>query len=275
MRLPATFTPSNHPHDFPKTLNIVLSPGKPRGGDLRAMYESAIRNASELYVASAYLTDWGTGSRTGSSCNKVVFLVGTDFGLTRKKALFKVLRWLPGKKASCVIVNKIRAGARRCVRHDISNRDFWQLFWRLWSGHKSRFQGGGLQISGRAANWREACNSLLVILKAAKVNRGRGLDHVVSREIDQLAGLKNPARGAWLSEMLCHYNPELYPIRNGPVLKWLKHNKWRGRRGATEGQRYTELAQQLRYAVREQPAGARNLAELDAAIWQWVDNRGL
>ncbi len=83
----------------------------------------------------------------------------------------------------------------------------------------------------------------------------------------------NPARGAWLSEMLCHYHPTKYPILNRPVRAWLVANHWRTRRGSTEGQRYTQLAQQLRLALHERPAGARTLAELDAAIWQWVQDR--
>jgi hypothetical protein len=79
-----------------------------------------------------------------------------------------------------------------------------------------------------------------------------------------------------LSEMLCHYFPELYPISNKPVQKWLSHIKLRGRRGATEGQRYIDLAQKLRLAVQnEHPAGARNLAELDGAIWRRAVDQGL
>ncbi len=60
------------------------------------------------------------------------------------------------------------------------------------------------------------------------------------------------------------------PVLNGPVREWPKANHWRARRAATEGQRYVELSRQLRVALRSKPAGARNLAELDLAIWQWV-----
>jgi hypothetical protein len=102
------------------------------------------------------------------------------------------------------------------------------------------------------------------------------LDQIVSEEIDHLAKLKNPTRGAWLSEMLCHYFPEQYPMMNKPVKKWLSAIKWRWRRGATEGQRYTELAQTLRFVVRDHhPAGARNLAELDGGIFVWARDRRL
>jgi len=116
----------------------------------------------------------------------------------------------------------------------------------------------------------------VTILDAAKAQASkRALDVIVIQQIDNLAQLGNPARGAWLSEMLCHYFPDFYPVRNSPVKKWLKANKWSGRRGASEGQRYVELAGQLRHAVQKRPAGARNLAELDTIIWRSVYNRGL
>jgi len=43
------------------------------------------------------------------------------------------------------------------------------------------------------------------------------LDNVVRKEIDRLADADNPNRGAWLSEMLCHYFPSRYPVVNKPV----------------------------------------------------------
>ena len=68
----------------------------------------------------------------------------------------------------------------------------------------------------------------------------------------------------------------MYPISNNPVRKWLSKIKLRSRKGATEGQRYIDLAQKLRLAVQnEHPAGARNLAELDGAIWRWAKDHGL
>jgi hypothetical protein len=110
------------------------------------------------------------------------------------------------------------------------------------------------------------------VLEASKNTTKAELDRVVAAEIDELKNASNPCRGAWLSEMLCHYFPELYPINNAPVRTWLRENKWRtNRRDATEGQKYTDLARQLRFVVsKHRPAGAHNLAELDAAIWRWV-----
>lgn len=53
------------------------------------------------------------------------------------------------------------------------------------------------------APWRQACQALLVILKAPGSTR----DQVVSQQIDRLAKSRNPVRSAWFSEMLCHFFP--------------------------------------------------------------------
>jgi len=382
-------------------MKILLCPNAERPSELDDLYSKAFREAEELYIASAYLTDWNPNRRLGAGCKRLLFLVGTDFGLTRKAALSAVLRWIPKRlnstfkavpqrslggfhpkvvvwrarsvKCYCIIGSsnlsragfsdnceanmtaaikrfeyqrickwledaadpstpvtedwikhhyheaparagrtgatavvhvklrlphgeacedevrarrrqkaafkeisqRIRADVERCSRGSISDGEFWTRFWGLWGNHRSRFQGSGLQFTGKGARWREACGALARILKAARSVSGFELDHVVSSEIDALRSKGNPARGAWLSEMLCHYFQDRYPIKNEPVQRWLSDNRWRNRRGATEGQRYVELAQQLRYAVRQRPAGARDLAELDAAIWRWVHDRRL
>jgi hypothetical protein len=174
------------------------------------------------------------------------------------------------------IAKPIRAAAGRCAQGKISRQEFWQAFWNLWAHHKSRFQGSGLQFAGKSAKWEEACSALVRILDGRKSSSNFQLDQLVIKEIDSLARRRNPMRRAWLSEMLCHYIPELYPISNKPVQKWLSQIKLRARHGATEGQRYIDLAQKLRLAVQnEHPAGARNLAELDGAIWRWAKDHGL
>jgi hypothetical protein len=60
------------------------------------------------------------------------------------------------------------------------------------------------------------------------------MDNLVKKEIDRLASTENPNRGAWLSEMLS------VKLRNA-----LENNTVNS---------------------------AKNLAELDHAIWKWYDN---
>ena len=383
-------------------MQVLLSPNTKKPTELRDAYNRALNEAEELYIASAFLTDWDITHKLGSACKRLVFLVGTDFGLTRKAAMLNVLRWIPkgpsfsffavetqtgsfhpkivtwkarsgrhyclvgssnlskaafsnnyeanvlteisshdftrlgawldsisanssavskdwirfhytkaklvhkGRKAgkgiiqiklsdlphgpACArevrghrssqaafgkIAKPIRAAARHCSQGKISRSQFWERFWNLWAHHESRFQGSGLQFTGKSSKWEEACSALIRILDARKSSSADQLDHLVIKEIDDLSTMGNPTRHAWLSEMLCHYMPELYPVSNKPVQKWLSKIKLRGRRGMTEGQRYVDLAKKLRLAVQNyHPAGARNLAELDGAIFRWADDHG-
>ncbi len=384
-------------------MHILLSPDK--NGRLSSIYRQAFEEATDLYIASAYLTAWNPLTPLNKNCGQITFLVGTDFGLTRKAALREVLQWLPTKTPSifgaatvpdggfhpklvawadsagqkfCLVgssnlskaafatnceanllVNLSNAeylritqwlekiaetaepitkdwiehhykestfpprkaakqgnatslpgvvaisfsgvhGLKKHVQHrraqqsafskiskplliaagksaagKISNRAFWMQFWELWSDHESRFQGSGLQFTCKYADWRKANSSLIRILNASKKTSLVQLDHTVMKEIDALAKAGNPARGAWLSETLCHYLPDSYPVLNAPVRAWLKHVKWRARRASTEGQRYVDLARQLRYTLRQHPFGANNMAELDALIWHYVHKKKL
>lgn len=375
-------------------MRILLSPAVERVDSLRNLYLRAFREAQEIYIASAYLTDWDHRAKLGPRCNRAIFVAGKDFGLTRKAALRGVLRWMPKRdgfsfgvvrdsgfhpkivawktqlgRYYCVIgssnlsraaffdnreanvfspisatdYGRIRdwiedietipvtaewidhhyeeaqraAGGKpprtrivdfqvlpntpgcaaavlkrrakraafadakerleremsRCAerRSKSGDQDFWRFFWPEWSGWRFQ-QHGAIAIAIKKANWGESCGSLLRILDASTETGGRTsrLDRVVGEEIDRLAQSENPVRRAWLSEMLCHYFPQLYPVDNGPVRQWVRRNKWSSRRGISEGRHYVELAQKLREVVKEHPAGARNLAELDAAVRHFV-----
>ena len=97
---------------------------------------------------------------------------------------------------------------------------------------------------------------------------------MVRKEIDRLASADNPTRGAWLSEMLCHFFPDKYPLLNKPVKVWLQHNKYKGPSKSSEGAKYIDLAIKLRNALKSNTANrAKNIAELDHAIWKWYHNK--
>jgi len=76
-------------------MQILLSPNTTKLTELREVYNRALDEAEELYIASAYLTEWDASHKLSSACKRVVFLVGTDFGLTRKAAMLNVLSWIP------------------------------------------------------------------------------------------------------------------------------------------------------------------------------------
>jgi phosphatidylserine/phosphatidylglycerophosphate/cardiolipin synthase-like enzyme len=65
-------------------------------------YRTAFRDAVELYIVSAYLTDWDEGLKLNSRCRRLRIIVGKDFGITRRDACLKVLAWLPkGRRTNC------------------------------------------------------------------------------------------------------------------------------------------------------------------------------
>lgn len=348
-----------------RSAKLLLSPNTSNQAELRDAYSLALDEAEELYIASAYLTEWDTAYKLGKACERLSFLVGTDFNLTRKEAMRNVLRWVPKRvafsftaisapsgnfhpkivawksvngKCHCIvgssnlskaafyknheanvmleisvadyerivswldciasdptsspvdqdwidnhyseakipkksgskskagvlniapddlphgsscagavrrrrlkeasfqeIAKPLRSAISRCAAREITNSDFWDTFWNLWSDHQSRIQGSGLQFSGKKANWSQACGALLTILDNAKSHSPFQLDRLVAKQIDDLRNKKNPMRGAWLSEMLCHYFPDRYLVRNKPVLIWLSKIRLRNRRGASEG----------------------------------------
>jgi len=378
-------------------MEIILSPSNGGQGELARSYSRAIKSSRELYIASAFLTSWGSEQRLCSHCQKLLFLVGTDFGLTRKQACEDVLKWLPKKFKSdflavpstsdgsfhpkviawqtldgrhhciigssnlteaafksnfeanieleisrdeyhrivqwiegiareCQVINtdwlaqykersltcsknasakkegrviqlpipsggkydeaiahrrkrertfkeihgKLLSAMRKCASGTISDPEFWERFKELWWYHPSRIQGSGLQFSAKSAKWKQACKSMLHILDRAKTDSEISLDRIVQVEIDSLAEAGNPVRGAWFSEILCHYLPDRYPLLNQPVERWLKLKRWKAQRGSSEGSAYIELARKLREANRQNEGGPRNLAELDAVIWTGV-----
>jgi hypothetical protein len=77
-------------------LNLVLLPDGP-GGALEKLYTRALAGAVELFIVSAYLTEWDPPTHLNASCKNFRLIVGKDFGITRKQACRDVMRWLPGR----------------------------------------------------------------------------------------------------------------------------------------------------------------------------------
>lgn len=379
-------------------MKIILQPtSKEDAVALQVLYDQAINEATELFVVSAYLTDWQPKQKITQKCRELAFVVGTDFGLTRKDACRKVLRWLPdelksdfvaadhiggfhpklvmwkdergqghlllgssnltlaafstnyeanalfkisdeqfndikkwiykirlecspisedwleqykeapktlrrpsGKKVPVVffrlpsgdLIDKAIAKRRKqhqafvdikeplasliekCTQGVVSNEQFYEEMMTLWGHHPSRLMGKGFEIVGKHGNWQEVCKSISTILLVAQTASGPVLDNIVRKEIDRLSMAQNPNRGAWLSEMLCHYFPDLYPLINKPVRMWLQDNKYRAPRKTSEGAKYIDLAMKLRQAIKQNTKNrAKDLLELDHAIWQWYKSK--
>ena len=77
-------------------MDIYLHPmNEKMDKNLTGIYETAISDAVELFIVSAYLTEWCPTSKLNKDCDEMLFIVGTDFGITRKIACQNVLNWLP------------------------------------------------------------------------------------------------------------------------------------------------------------------------------------
>jgi len=81
---------------------LLHSPTTPSG--LSGHYERAFNHAIELFVVTAYLTDWDASLVLNSECRKFRIIIGSNFGITRKAACEKVMRWLPPTRKSQFLV---------------------------------------------------------------------------------------------------------------------------------------------------------------------------
>lgn len=72
--------------------------------NLSETYASAFSNAKELYVVSAYLTEWDLSLVLNKDCENFRLIVGKDFGITRKDACIKVMKWLPAERKSQFLI---------------------------------------------------------------------------------------------------------------------------------------------------------------------------
>lgn len=359
---------------------------------LADQYQEAFEEATELFIVSAYLTEWNETLKLGPKLETFRLIIGKDFGITRKEACFKVLKWLPpARKAQFLVADNIqgfhpkavfwtssdgRAYAligssnltnaafsknyeanvaleiskeeylhakawvrgiedlsvvvsedwlekyvegkqptpnqspraeeqptptipltleippdseqliaerreklskylesqaslielfRKCAEESISSGEFFENLPTIWNWDQgNRLQGNGWERRGKAANFQELATSFLRIFDAPEAER----DDIVASELDALKIAGNPARRAFLSEMLCLAFPSRYPVLNKPVSKYLIAMKFKSPKRATEGARYIDLAKKLRSFLAQNPTfPAKSLAELDTLIW--------
>lgn len=72
--------------------------------ETRAIYQRAFVQAEELYLVTAYLTEWDSSLKLNSSCKSFRVIIGKDFGITRKSACNDVMKWLPAERKSQFMV---------------------------------------------------------------------------------------------------------------------------------------------------------------------------
>ena len=154
-----------------------------------------------------------------------------------------------------------------CAAGRISSSKFYEALPSHWGGDVGgRLQGRGWERQGKASDFKLLSISFLKIVNAGADKR----DDVIVEEIDRLSKAGTvPARGAFLSEMLCLRFPKLFPVINQPVYDYLKDVGFQPSTRASEGDRYMMVAQTLRASLVQNPSHpAKNLAELDTVIWK-------
>lgn len=167
---------------------------------------------------------------------------------------------------------------RDCAIGQITQEQAYEWLIDNWNGADWKFQGNGIfRQKQSATDWSMLCAALVSCLDSSTTRR----DDIVQTVYDDLEVSKKVAvRKAFLTEMLCHFFPDEYPLWNNPVKIWLKNvNATQDRpRGLSAGQKYIWLTKQLRLAIQKNPDyPARNLAELDHVIWayciykKWVE----
>lgn len=90
-------------------MDLVLLPNN-SGSDLQSLYHRALQVSEELYILSAYLTEWDTSVTLGAQCKSFAFIVGKDFGITRRAACEKVIGWLPRSRQAHFLVAELIDG---------------------------------------------------------------------------------------------------------------------------------------------------------------------
>lgn len=235
---------------------------KDRSDESQVMSQSWIESYEESTIV--YRTKKGK-----KEPNEKVFDVRIPHGEESVKVLKGRRRQMGVFKTKKSIILEIM---RQNSSGQLSNEKFWRAFHGLWhcrfgEPDEFRFQGNGIERTCANANWREATTAFLTIFEKYENGNIFEIDKIVADQIDLLKERKNPTRKAWLSEMLCQFFPEAYPLLDDPVKNWVKRINWEIDKGGSEGKKYVDLATRLRSVVKENSSFVKNLAELDALMW--------
>jgi len=66
--------------------------------NLSHYYQIAFQEAIELFIVTAYLTEWDASLKLNPKCGRFRVIIGKDFGITRKAACEALMRWLPSRR---------------------------------------------------------------------------------------------------------------------------------------------------------------------------------
>jgi hypothetical protein len=89
-----------------ESVDLLLHPSIVASG-LSRYYKRAFKNAVELFVVTAFLTEWDAKLELNPKCRSFRVIRGRNFGITRKAACEKVMRWLPLKRKAQFMADQI------------------------------------------------------------------------------------------------------------------------------------------------------------------------
>jgi HKD family nuclease len=78
--------------------------------ELSRHYQRAFQQAVELFIVTAYLTEWDKSLELNHNCRNFRVIIGKDFGITRKAACEAVMRWLPSNRKGQFMVADMISG---------------------------------------------------------------------------------------------------------------------------------------------------------------------
>ncbi|MHB8409777.1 MAG: phospholipase D-like domain-containing protein [Acidiferrobacterales bacterium] len=153
----------------------------PRNADkaLAKVYGTAFKNAQELFLVSAYLTAWQKMPKP-NKCKTFTFIIGKDFGITRKAACNEVLKWLPKRFLSDFL-----------VADNISGFHPKALFWRGSNGRCHMLVG--------SSNLTEAAMSSNVEANVSQDISTKQFDQA-RQWVGELAKNSVPVNGGWMAK---------------------------------------------------------------------------
>jgi HKD family nuclease len=97
-------------------------------GELSTIYKKAFKEAIELFIVTAYLTEWDDKLKLNDNCKSFRIIIGKDFGITKKLACQKVMSWLPpSRKSQFMVADEISGFHPKAVFWKDSKNQFHSI----------------------------------------------------------------------------------------------------------------------------------------------------
>ena len=131
-------------------------------------YKQAFAKAEQLFVASAFLTEWPRDLQLNPKCTQFRLVIGTDFGTTRRAAVLNALYWLP----------------------------------RRFRGQIRAFNQKGVSFHPKVVLWREADGRCYLLIGSSNLTRAAFESNVEANVTIELASEEFASTRAWFEKIV-------------------------------------------------------------------------